>query len=595
MTALPFEASRRLTGANLFFAGTGAQLEALEPLDAALIEDWAGRVRGAREALGWGAGAVRARAHASGVSLALEAPCDQLFLATEINEWALCAALAARAPARAAGLEAALRSAAAAALTEGASPGPEPVLAPAAALARFRALAAREAQPRLRALLAAAAARDLPHVQDEALLTLGSGAGGADFALEALPEASSPELARLHAVPTALVTGSNGKTTTVRLIAACTAAQGWPTAWCCTDGVFFAGELQVGGDYSGPDGARRVIRERRAAAAVIETARGGILRRGLAVSQAQVGVVTNVSADHFGEYGIDDLGALADVKLAIAAVVRELLVLNADDAQLRAKAAGLAARLPHPPPIGWFALDAAQPLLAAHAAAGGGTCAVRRGRLELTYRGGTHDLGSVAQLPLSVGGSAAYNVANLAAAALAAAGLGVAPAHIAAVFARFGSQAADNPGRLMRFERGGVVILVDYAHNPAGLDGLLRVAASLRAPHGRIGLILGHAGNRRDSEIEALAAAAARHTPALIVVKETEAYLRGRQPGEVPRLLTAALCAHGVALASIEQRGSELEAVECALQWGRPGDVLALPVHAAAARRAVLALLGATC
>ena len=593
MTALPFEGSRRLTGANLFFAGTGAQLETLEPLDAALTAEWQARVRWARAALGWGGGVVHARPHATGTSLALEAPCDQLFLATETNEWALCAALAARTPARAAELEAALRAAAAEALGPGVPPDPEPVLAQEAALARFRTLAAREAQPRLRTLLAAAAARDLPHVEDDALLTLGSGAGGADFALEALPDPTGIDLAQLHGVPTALVTGSNGKTTTVRLIAACAAAQGWPAAWCCTDGVFFAGELQAGGDYAGPEGARRVIRERRAAAAVIETARGGILRRGLAVSQAQVGVVTNVSADHFGEYGIDDLGALADVKLSIAGVVRELLVLNADDAQLAAKGGALGTRFARLPPLGWFAQDAAQPLLAAHRAAGGAACAVRAGRLELTYGGATHDLGAVAELPLSVGGSATYNVANLSAAALAAAALGVAPAHIAAVFARFGRQVADNPGRLMRFERAGVAILVDYAHNPEGLEGLLRVAASLRAPRGRVGLILGHAGNRRDSEIEALAHAAARHAPALIVVKENEAYLRGRAPGEIPRLLTAALRAHGVAPAAIVQRDSELAAVECALEWAQAGDVLALPVHGAAARGAVLALLGA--
>ncbi|MBV9621411.1 MAG: Mur ligase [Gammaproteobacteria bacterium] len=592
MSALPFESSRRLTGANLFFAGTGAQLEA-GAADAALIARWRERVEWARAQLGWPAGEICARAHAGGVSLALAAPIDQLFLATEVNEWALCAALAAHAPQRTAELEAGLRAAAAESAAPLPSPEPPPVLAADAALARFRTLSAREARPRLRALIDAAAARDLPHTQDESILTLGSGAGGADFALDALPAPGELDLSALRAVPTALVTGSNGKTTTVRLIAAAARAQGWPAAWCCTDGVFFDGELQIGGDYAGPEGARRVLRERRAAAAVIETARGGILRRGLALSQARVGVVTNVSADHFGEYGIDDLAALADVKLSVAGVVRELLVVNADDAQLRAKAGQLPRRFPRPPPLGWFALEQAHPLLAAHRAAGGATCGVRAGRLELFHGGAAHDLGRIGDMPLSAGGCATYNVANLAAAALAAAGLGVEPAHIASVYARFGSHAADNPGRLMRFERDGVVILVDYAHNPAGLHGLLQVAARLRPPGGRLGLILGHAGNRRDSEIESLAHAAAQHAPALIVVKENEAHLRGREPGEVPRLLTAALRARGIAAQSIRQRDSELAAVECALEWARPGDVLALPVHAAPARRAVLALLGA--
>ena len=142
----------------------------------------------------------------------------------------------------------------------------------------------------------------------------------------------------IHDVPTAIVTGSNGKTTTVRVLAACARAHGWPNAFCCTDGVFFDNEPLVSGDYSGPEGARRVVRERRARAAIIETARGGILRRGLAVSRAQAAIVTNVSADHFGEYGIDDLAGLADVKLTVAGVLVPdgLLVLNADDGQLTA-------------------------------------------------------------------------------------------------------------------------------------------------------------------------------------------------------------------------------------------------------------------
>ena len=143
----------------------------------------------------------------------------------------------------------------------------------------------------------------------------------------------------------------------------------------------------------------------------------------------------------------------------------------------------------------------------------------------------------------------------------------------------------------MRFERLGVRILVDYAHNPEGLRGLLTVAEHLRAGRGRLGVLLGHAGNRQDAELEALAAVAAEFHPALIVVKENEAHLRGRAPGEVPRLIHAALLRAGVARTALQMRMSELEAVHAALAWAQPGDVLALPVHSAAARAAVVALL----
>jgi UDP-N-acetylmuramyl tripeptide synthase len=558
------------------------------------------RAERARARLGWeppggpvgNLPGVVARVHARGASLALAAPADALFVATEVNEWALCAALLAQDPQRWGTLETAL---AAAALEDAADPAAVilPVLEETAAFERLGLLAGREARPDVRALLAAVAAHGLPYALDDDTLTLGAGAGGRDFALTSLPQPADVPWDELHDIPTALVTGSNGKTTTVRLLAACALSAGWLPAYCCTDGVFLAAQLLESGDYSGPLGARRVMRERTARAAVIETARGGILRRGIAVSRADVALVTNVSADHFGEYGIDDLEGLTDVKLSVAGALSDegMLVLNADDAQLTRRAGGLAARFGHSPTLGWFALDADRPALGAHRARGGATCGARAGRLVLHVGGAEHDLGEVASMPLTVGGSATYNLANLAAAALAASALGIPPTVIAGVFARFGSSIADNFGRLMRFERGGVRILVDYAHNPEGLRGLLRVAEHVRGGSGRLGLLLGHAGNRQDAELEALAATAAEFHPSLIVVKENEAHLRGRPPGEVPRFIHAALLRAGIASSSLQMRMSELEAVHAALAWAQPGDVLALPVHSAAARAAVVTLL----
>jgi UDP-N-acetylmuramyl tripeptide synthase len=562
--------------------------------DEALLAGWRARVERARAYLGWHAPGVVARTHAGGVSLALAAPADQLFVATEVNEWALCATLAAADPSCSGALEAALLAEVLEDAAEGAQVLP-PVLEEGAALARLAELASREARPALMALIGAARARALPHVFDDDTLTLGAGSGGGDFPLAALPPPAAVPWGELHDVPTAIVTGSNGKTTTVRLLAACALAHGWPSAFCCTDGVFFEGSARASGDYSGPEGARRVIRERGARAAIIETARGGILRRGLAISQARVAVVTNVSADHFGEYGVDDLAGLAEVKLTVAGVLSAdgLLVLNADDAQLVAKSHTLAQRFGRAPPLGWFALDADHPRLRAHRSGGGSTCGVRDGRLLLQQDGREADLGAVSALPLTIDGSATYNIANLAAAALAAAGLGIPPAVIAGVFARFGANFRDNLGRMMRFERGGVCILVDYAHNPDGMRGLLTVAEHLRRPGGRLGTLLGQAGNRRDSEVEALAGVVAGFHPQLVVVKEDEAHLRGRDPGEVPRLIHAALRRAGLPEAALPMRKSELEAVDCALEWARPGDVLALPVHSTSARAAVLALLSA--
>jgi UDP-N-acetylmuramyl tripeptide synthase len=594
MPALPFDDSRRLTGSNLFFPATGAVLEVVGvAFDDGLERAWRGNVARARRHLGWAEDAACAvRRHASGVSLALAAPLGGLFTATELNEWALCAALHDRDPAQWSGLRDALRTAAEQSDATPASPFPAEIDEP-AALARLSRVAAREQRPDLLALIEESRSRDCPFLLDDLSLTLGAGATSRSFELVKLPSVVDVPWADLCSVPTALVTGSNGKTTTVRLVAACAQAQGWRAGYSCTDGVFVAGAVIETGDYSGPAGARRVLRDERVEAAVLETARGGILRRGLAVSRADVAVVTNVSADHFGEYGIHDLEALADVKLTVGSVVPEdgLLVLNADDALLRAKAAGLGQRFGRCPPLAWFAADADAPHLAAHRAQGGSTCGVRAGRLVLAHHGAEHDLGEIERMPLTVSGRARYNVVNLAAAALAAAGLGVPAATVAEVFRRFGERVTDNPGRLMRFARDGVQVLVDYAHNPEGLAGLLEVAASLRGDGGQLGLVLGHAGNRGDRDIERLAETAAQFAPALVVVKELEGYLRGREPGEVPCILRAALLRAGLPGAALKMQSTELDAVRCALEWGRPGDVLALPVHGLAARAAVLELL----
>jgi UDP-N-acetylmuramyl tripeptide synthase len=391
--------------------------------------------------------------------------------------------------------------------------------------------------------------------------------------------------AELRAIPVALVTGTNGKTTVVRLITACAQAEGWTTGHSCTDGLYVDGVPIKTGDYSGPDGARVLLRDARVEAAILETARGGILRRGLALGRADAAVVTNISADHFGEYGIQDLGTLADVKLAVAHLIGRdgLLVLNADDEVLRAKGTKVDS------PLGWFALNYEHEVLLLHRAGGGATCGVRDGRLLLSHRDAEYDLGAVVSMPLTVDGVAAYNIANLAAAALGAAALGVAPATIAAVFADFGSRPGDNLGRLMRYDIGGVRMLVDYAHNPAGMRGLMGVAEHLRR-HGRIAVLLGQAGNREDADLRDLAAALAAFGPDLVVIKEELDYLRGRAPGEVPAILQAALLQAGLPESAIAFGTSDGDAARQAIAWSRPGDVLALLMHARKARMELLAL-----
>ena len=578
-------------GSNLFFASTGAVLDVVATaMDEALIGAWRERVRRAGAHLGWPDVTTVSRSHAGGVLLAVSAPPDELLLATEVNEWALCAALVERDPDRRAALQAALVAAA-----FDADPASDtlPVIDEAAALTRFEALAVLESKPRLRDLLDAAGSRELPYMLDETDLTLGAGVDSRTFALQELPAVDSVDWRTLSDIPTALVTGSNGKTTTVRLLVACCRAQGWHTAYNCTDGVYLDDTALAKGDYAGPAGARMALRNHAAQAAIVETARGGILRRGIAVSRAHVAIVTNISADHFGEYGIDDLQGLAQVKLSVAAAVCPggLLVLNADDAQLHAQLPALDRRLGRLPPLGWFSANPQAAFIDHARIQGLPTCGPHAGRLRLHFGAVDHDLGDIAAMPLSMSGLAGYNIANLAGAALAAAALGVAPANIAAVFAMFGAKPTDNPGRMMRFNVGGATVLVDYAHNPDGLRGFLHVASQLRHGSGRLATMLGQAGNRKDADIHELVQVAVGYQPDLVIVKENVAQLRGRQPGEVTRVIRAELRRLLHPDAAVIEAADEVAGARRALDWARPGDVLALPLHSSAQRKLVMELL----
>jgi cyanophycin synthetase len=571
---IPFEDSRRLTGSNLYFDDAGAALETLGAVpNEVQFDAWRARVGDACAQLGWPEPQCVMRRHVSGASLAFTAPIDQLYAATEVNEWAWSATVVASATD-------------ASAIELFYAPAHPAAWDDASALHTLRLFARDEQRPAIHAMAQAAAAHGVSFLLDDDALSIGTGVGSQTWPMGELPDPANVDWSQRFDIPSALVTGSNGKTTTVRLLAAMACAHGWLSAYSCTDGLFFDNEVLESGDYSGPGGARTVLRDRRVEAAILETARGGMLRRGIASQRANAAVVTNISDDHFGEYGIHTLDDLADVKLTVARVLHAEapLVLNADDAVLVRKAKNLVKR------IAWFALDHDDALLQAHRANGGWTCGVREGRLLLTIESTSHDLGDVTAMPLTFGAQAQYNIANIAAASLAASALGIAPQTIGEVLTRFGTRHSDNSGRLQHWRLADVEVFLDYAHNPEGLRGLLNVATHQRT-NGRLGLLLGQAGNRGDVEIRELAAVAASYKPGLLVLKDLGDMLRGRDPGEVPALLRVALHERGVNDEAIIECLDEQEAALYVLRWARAGDVIVLPIHSARVRTAITDLL----
>ncbi len=580
--------SRRQIGPNLLHDAPGAALELAwgedrsaqagaafelphaggdEPaaVDATLervLAAWQRHARAALDGLGWTGHRMHVRRFAGrnqsggplrGATLAVSAPLDGLWTATELAEGAAAAACEE------------LR-------------GGAPDLA--AGLAALRKSAAKESRRRahLTELAAQAARRGLTLIADDRRTSIGTGTGSRTWPTPELPPPSAVDWDARHDVPVVFVTGTNGKTTTVRLLHAIGQAAGRVTGFTSTDWIRVGEELLEQGDCAGPDGARTLLRDPRVELALCETARGGILRRGLAVPSADAAVITNVAEDHLGQWGVLDLASMLEAKLVLARLVarggrtgRAPLVLNADDPGLAAAGAR------HDGPLAWFTLRADDALVARHLAAGG-TAALLDGDTLLLRRG--HErvpLLRAADLPVALGGAARHNVANALAAALAADAVGLPAEAIRAGLAAFRGEPHENPGRGNRYELGGVTALADFAHNVHAMSAQVELLAAL--PAQRRLLILGQAGDRSDEAIRALVRTAWRCRPERVIVKEQFKDLRGRQTGDVPAVIEAELARLGAPPGSVSRAPSELDAVREALAWARPGDVLALFLH----------------
>lgn len=563
-----FTDSRRLTGPNVYFSVCGVVLEAFEEAhDDARRAAWQDLVKQTAQALRWPAPVFHVKRHPKGATLAFTAPLDLLYTAVEVNDWAWLSVLG----------QSVLFAPGHPSVTDGAS-----------ALETLQHLARAEQQPELMAFLEKAAQNDWPILVDDDLLSIGYGEHVQIWPRHEVPALSVLDVPAPPRMPIALVTGSNGKTTSVRLLSAMARASGLACGHSCTDGLFFNGELVEADDYSGPGGARATLRHPQVQAAVLETARGGLLRRGLGCSDADVALVTNISEDHFGEYGVFTLDDLAQVKLSVSKGLRTggWQVLNASDPMLVKHGSAYAGN------AAWFAADWHDAHLQRMLAAGLPVCGVCDGHLRLAAAGHVHDLGAIDDMPLSFRSMALYNIENMAGASLTAVLMGLPVTSIVQTLARFGSAHNDNPGRLQSWQFADVQVFMDYAHNPEGMQGFLAIARAF-AGSGRLAVLLGQAGNRENADIRKLAASVAAFHPDLAVLKDMAGYERGREVGEVPGILRDELQQCGMRDADIRICLDELQAVRSILEWAQAGDVLALPVHGLKERTAVQSLLDA--
>lgn len=542
--ALALDGCRRLLGPNLYGDETGAVGDGYAADPGPVLAAWETQARALLDALGWPS-TVRTRRFDGGGSLFVPAPVDRLMTAAYLVEgaWSLAAfALLGQdgwAPARMAG-----------------------------ELARLSAL---EANPALVRLVAEAEARGIDRLLDDEAITLGHGTGARTFATADLPQA--PDWAGVHDIPLALVTGTNGKTTTVRLIAAMGQAAGLVSGLSSTEFVRVGDEVLDRGDYSGPAGARLLLRDPRLEMGVLEVARGGILRRGVPVRRAKAAVVTNVAADHLGQYGITTVAELAAVKLSLRRGLAPggWLILNAGDAMVRETARGLGAA-----PV-WFALDPDREEIRRTRAAGRPCGWLQEGVLMLADGPAETALIAASDVPLTLGGAARYNIENALGAALAGRALGLPDAAIRAALARFRSDATDNPGRANEFTVNGARVFVDFAHNPHSIAAVTSTLAAL--PARRRFVLVMHAGDRSDAEIGALVTGAFALKPDVVVVAENPKYLRGRPPGEIPALLGRRALELGLSPDALVMAPTPLDGAREVVARLAPGDLALLLVH----------------
>lgn len=540
---LQLSESRRITGPGMIWDKRGALVDvAVDGLDkAAIVAAWEPEIRRVLDALGWQDSQTHSRIFENGVTLLISAPIDLLYSAVFVIETSLH-------------------------LTA------QKVLGSQAddfdhLIADLKEVIGLEQNPALLRLQQAADARHIDILSDEELVSLGHGKGSQSWGVNDIPDVGDIAWDKLYNVPVALITGTNGKSTSVRLATAIGEAAGLVSGSTSTDFVKLGDDVLDYGDYSGPGGARMLLRDKRLEIAFLETARGGILRRGLPLFQAQAALVTNIAADHLGQFGVNSVEALAEAKFAVARAVSPdgVLVLNADDPLVVSNGLKFAQTKC------WFSLDQGNDQIG-DARTAGTPCCWFDGQ-DIHYSDGQKvQLAlAAADIPVTMRGAAGFNVQNAMGAIGLAKAMGLDNQAIVDGLTRFQASPDDNPGRCNQFLVKGAHVLVDFAHNMHAISAMSDLLKNL--PAKRRFLLISHAGDRSDQEIREFTQGAIRLRPDVVVAADLADYLRGRDPGEVPALIARECIENGIEAQAIRTAGSPGDGMAMILDYLQHGDV----------------------
>jgi cyanophycin synthetase len=371
-------------------------------------------------------------------------------------------------------------------------------------------------------------------------------------------------------VPIAGITGTNGKTTTSRMLAHITKMAGYTPGLTTTDGVYIDSQRTVEGDMTGPIATRMVLADTQIDIAILEIARGGLLRAGMGVPFINVGAVLNVQADHLGMKGIDTLEQLAEVKRIVVEVARDCAVLNADDDNVIKMSADTDAKS-----ICYVTLNPQHAVVREHIRAGGRACALEAGvngqMITIYDKGGHIPLMWTHLIPATLEGRAMHNVQNAMFAAAMAFALGIKLDAIRQGLRTFDTTFYQAPGRMNVFDEHPFKVIFDYGHNAHAVGVMADLAERLDVRGQRI-VVISAPGDRRDEDINAIAEVVAGRFDYYICRRDDG--LRGRDGDEIPGMIAKVLRARGVAESAIKIIPDEQEAINAALNMGKPGDLL---------------------
>jgi cyanophycin synthetase len=371
-------------------------------------------------------------------------------------------------------------------------------------------------------------------------------------------------------IPIAAITGTNGKTTTARMLAHIHKLAGHHVGLTSTDGVYIDGQRTVPGDMTGPLATRMVLSDPSVDVAVLEIARGGLLRAGMGIRHCDVGAVLNVKSDHLGLRGIGTLGQLAEVKRIVIEVARDTAVLNGDD-PLCLKMADYA-DAKH---LCYVTMDPGHELVREHIQAGGRGVVLEsgiKGQMITLYDHGAHiPLLWTHLIPATLEGRAMHNVQNAMFAAAMAFSMGLKLEDIRHGLRTFDTTFFQAPGRMNIYDEHPFKVILDYGHNPAAVEAMCELVKALDVSGRRL-VVLAAPGDRRDQDIADIGRIAAGHFDWYACRRDDQ--LRGRKPDEVPLLLRDSLLENGVAAEQVRVVPDEQDAVEAALREAEAGDLV---------------------